>query len=309
MTVLEIFEKAIALIDGMTDAGAVDTTTTADYKARTPFLTNLLQSELIKTGDLTAKYEVAYSPMVNLLGDRFDMLVHETTDIAYETNGKVAMAYYFESDASDGSVLIQDYTGAWNTLATVTLTNSGFAMMPYKALVTPTSGATKSRIVFSGNYNYRYTNFGLFGNAFKTALRMFDYSPYVKITLPTTTYSIKEVIVETSPNVYQSIDDTKFEMDGTTLSMFIDRNFVGTIRVIYIPNPTKVTATALSETLQIDDYSCNIMAYGLATAFMNVRRDDYLASIFQRKFDELKSLSQYRKPKQAKKIQNKYGYF
>ena len=116
MTVNDIFENAIALVNGISDDGTVDITTTADFKARTPFLTNLLQMELIKTGDLTAKYEVSYSPMKNLLQDRLEILEHITTDIIYETAiGNIAKAYYFDSDASSGTVYIEDYANALNS--------------------------------------------------------------------------------------------------------------------------------------------------------------------------------------------------
>ena len=310
MTVNDIFENAIALVNGISDDGTVDITTTADFKARTPFLTNLLQMELIKTGDLTAKYEVSYSPMKNLLQDRLEILEHITTDIIYETAiGNIAKAYYFDSDASSGTVYIEDYANGWLPIATIPLVNSGLGMISYKGLVSPSVNATKTRIRFSGSFNYRYSNFGLFSNSFSDISKMFDYSPYVKITMPTTVHSIKEVIVETFPNSYEVVDDSKFEINGTTLSIFINRDFSGKIRIMYIPNPTKITLADLSETLQIDDYSCNIIAYGLAMNFMIGIRDDVMASMFKNKFDELKSLSQFKKPKSAKKIINKYGYF
>lgn len=307
-TVNEVFEMAIALIDSMTELGAVDTDNTADYKARTPFLVNLLQTELIKTGDLTAKYEVSYSPMANLLGDKFVTEEHQTVDISYECN-EVANCYYFESDGASGTVYIEDYTTGWNVLDTVTLSNTGLGMMAYKDVLTPTVGATKSRIRFSGSYFYRYANFGLFTNSFSAVTRMYDYSPFVKLALPTTLHSIKEVIIEYSPQQYETLSDGKFELEGTTLSIFISNDFKGKIRVIYVPNPTKVTTTALSETLQIDDYSCMVMAYGLAEAFMNVEQNDMLTRIFNKKFNELKAESMYKKPRSAKKIINKYGYF
>jgi len=307
MTVNEIFERAIALVDDITDAGAVDTANTADYKARTPYLINLFQMELIKSGNLFTKYPIAYKPLKNILvgGDYFDIEEHIDSDIIIETEG-VAKTYYFESDGASGTVKIEDYNGSWNTLATITLANTGMGFVPYKALITPTSGATKSRIVFSGSHYYRFRNVCMHSESFSNVSRVYDYSPMVKVTLPTTTHSIMNVVFKDANN-YEITPRYNVEHNGIAWEILFPRDFEGELLVTYIPNPTKVTATDLSDTVTVDDYSANIMAYMLAEAFMNVEHNDYLAGLFKNKYQQLIAESQYRKPKPAVKIVNVYG--
>lgn len=306
MTVNEIFERALALVDGITDAGASDTANTADYKARTPFLVNLFQMELIKSGDLFTKYPVAYKPLKNILlgGDHFEVGEHFTDDIIIESEG-VAKVYYFECDGA-GTVKIEDYNGSWNTLATVSPTNTGFGFVPYKALVTPSAGATKSRIVFSGSYYYRYRNVAMFAEMFSDISKVYDYGTRVKIALPSTAHAVKDVIFKNAKQYNVSVD-YEVERTGNLWEILFDRNFEGEVLITYVPNPTKISTADLSESLTIDDFSANIMAYMLAEAFMNVEQNDYLAGLFKNKYMQLIAETQIKKPKPAIHIINKYG--
>ena len=307
MIVNDIFKRAIALVDGITDAGIVDTANTADYLARTPYLVNLFQMELIKTGDLYSKYDIAYKPLKNILndGDHFEIKEHTTDDITINSDS-VARAYYFESDASSGTVKIEDYNGSWNTLATVTLTNTDIGFVAYKALVTPSANATKSRIVFSGSYYYRFKNVALHTEALSNVSKLYEYKPQVSIALPSTLHSIKNVIFKGNKN-YLVTPDYAIENNGNLLYLIIDRNFEGEILVTYYKNPTEITS--VDDTIEIDDFSANIIAYMLAEAFMNVEQNDYLAGLFKNKYLQLISESQYKKPKPFVKIINKYGSF
>lgn len=307
MTVNEIFERAIALVDGITDAGAVDTANTADYKARTPFLVNLFQSELIKSGNLFIKYPIAYKPLANILtgGDHFDIEEHNVSDVIIESTA-VAKVYYFESDGASGTVKIEDYNGSWNTLATITLANTGYGFIPYKALITPTSGATKSRIVFSGSHYYRFRNVAMHAESFSNISRVYDYSPFVKVTLQSNTHSVKNVVFKDAHN-YEVTPYYSIEYNGTVWEILFARDFEGELLVTYIPQPAKISAVDLSDTIVLDDYSANIMAYMLAEAFMNVEQNDYLAGLFKNKYQQLISESQYKKPKPAVKTVNVYG--
>jgi hypothetical protein len=310
MTVNEIFERAIALIDGITDTGVVDVTKTADYKARTPFLVNLFQMELIKSGDLFVKYSVSSMPFTNILlgGDHFSVAQHIDTDVTIETaDGDIARMYYFESDALEGSATIEDYTTGWNTLTTIPITNTGVGYVPYKALVTPTAGATKSRIVFSGSYYYRFKNVALHSQALKNISEYSTYGANTKITMPSTCHSIKDVIFKSYKGNYEVSPEYKVERTGNLWEILFSRDFDGEVLITYIPNPTKVTTTALSETVTIDDYSADIMAYMLAESFMNVDGNDYLSNIFRNKYQQLIAQSSYRKAKPVVKMINKYG--
>jgi len=306
MTVNEIFERAIALVDGITDAGIVDDANTADYKARTPFLINLFQMELIKSGELFTKYPIAYKPFKNILlgGDHFSVSEHFDTDVTIESTD-VARIYYFESDASSGTVKIEDYNGAWTTLATVNLTNIGYGFTPYKALVTPTTGATKSRIVFSGSYYYRYRNVALHAEALSNISRFFDYSVRVRIPMPIDCHSIKDVIFKWYKGNYAVSPEYEVEHKGNRIEILFDREFEGEVLITYVPNPEEITA--VTDDITIDDFSGNIMSYMLAEAFMNVEQNDYLAGLFKNKYQLLIAETQIKKPKPVVRIINKYG--
>lgn len=306
MTVNEIFERAIALVDGITDAGIVDTANTADYKARTPFLVNLFQMELIKSGDLFTKYPIAYKPFKNILsgGDHFSVSEHFDTDVTIESED-VARIYYFESDTSSGTVKIEDYNGSWNTLATVNLNNTGFGFVPYKALITPTTGATKSRIVFSGNYYYRYQNVALHSEALSSISRFFDYGTRVRITMPTDCHSIKDVIFKSYKGNYSVSPEYEVERKGNRTEILFNREFEGEVLITYVPNPEEITS--MTDDITIDEFSGNIISYMLAEAFMNVEQNDYLAGLFKNKYQLLIAESQIKKPKPVVRIINKYG--
>jgi len=47
MKAIEVFTQAMAMIDEISDTGELDTTSTADYKARTPYILTSLQNEII----------------------------------------------------------------------------------------------------------------------------------------------------------------------------------------------------------------------------------------------------------------------
>ena len=47
MKAIDVFTETMAMIDEMTDTGELDTTSVADYKARTPYILTSLQNEII----------------------------------------------------------------------------------------------------------------------------------------------------------------------------------------------------------------------------------------------------------------------
>jgi hypothetical protein len=59
--------------------------------------------------------------------------------------------------------------------------------------------------------------------------------------------------------------------------------------------------------LTIDDMTANLMAYGLAEAFINVEQNDFLQRIFKQKYDEQKSVALANKPVGMVKIVDVYG--
>lgn len=306
MIVNDIFERAIALVDGITNDGDVDATNTADYLARTPYLVNLFQMELIKSGDLYTKYPIAYKPFKNILsgGDQLSIGEHIATDVIIEATD-VARIYYFESDAPVGTVTIEKYNGSWVTMATITLRNSGYGFVRYKGLIGSLAGETKTRIVFSGDYYYRYSNVAFHKEVLNSINRYYGYGEQVNIALPTNLNSIKNVVFQHSNNTHTLSPKYDIEIKGTQTELVIDRDFEGEILVTYIPNPDLISS--IEDDIQVDEFSANIIAYMLAEAFMNVEQNDYLAGLFKSKYQQLIAETQYKKPKNVVNTINVYG--
>ena len=144
VTANDVFEITLSLSGDLDDNGQPDDVT--DLEVRTPGILTVLQAEHIKTGDIFSTFEIANMPTTNILGFEagHDYVEFLGEDITKEADGSVK-AYYFEV-SDDAVVYIEDFTGSWNTLATITCSPTSGGYTAYKAKVVPTSGATKSRI-------------------------------------------------------------------------------------------------------------------------------------------------------------------
>lgn len=109
--------------------------------------------------------------------------------------------------------------------------------------------------------------------------------------------TIGQWVKYTLPTDFKSIDDIVFEYDnGKQIENITYRRFgkngiyvyftqTGTVRISYIPVPTKITA--LTQTLQIDDYSAMKLAWFLAWQFKLAEQDE-TAVIFENEYKSLK---------------------
>lgn len=210
-TVQQSFDIAMALIDEVLDTGLISVSNTVSYSAKTPKILTLLQSELIKQGDVYSTYEISNKPLTNLLGytSGFDVKDFTGTELTFEGAGSVK-SYYFEVDRV-GTVYVEDYNGAWNTLATVSTTNTPEGFTAYKGIVTPSSTVTKSRLRFAGSYYYRTVNRGLFAVPFNEAADVPAFRPWVKKTMPSDFKSVVEVIEEFPDMYYVNSSGYKWE--------------------------------------------------------------------------------------------------
>lgn len=309
VTVESIFVKSLSLIDELLPTGAYEASKVADYKGRTPSLVDMIQKELYRSGDLYSQYELSRTPILNMLGQssNFDIQEYKGVELTFETMNDSyggVKSYYFECDGGNGAVYIEDYTSGWNTLAAINLVNTGTGFVAYKGAVTPTTGATKSRIRFAGSYYYRTINRALFNYPFESGKEPV-YAPWVKVTLPSTVKSIDKVIVEYETQQYNADDSYKIERSGNTQYLYVDYFFNGKLRVQYKPVPTTITAT--TDTLQVDDITANVIAYGLAKWFMAAEENQYLAKLFNDKFNELKAESNLKQPSGVVQIKDYYG--
>lgn len=300
-TAQQVFNIAMDLIDERLDDGTISASDTLDYNVKTPGLLNILQTELIKQGDLFSSHQISNTPVSNLLGDRsgFDIEEYEGEEITYECTGSVK-AYYFEVD-NDATVYIEDYTSAWNTLATVSPAPTASGFTAYSGLVTPTSGATKSRIRLGGSYYYRIVNRALFKQPFAAAGDIPVYRPWVLKQMPSDFKSVNEIVSEEGSNYNQNAG---YKWEGKR-DLYMDYYFDGSIRIVYHPVPTLITA--LTDTLQIDDVTARkVMTYGLAAHLMLNENPEH-AAFFNGRFEELKAEESKKPPAPTEKITDLYG--
>lgn len=309
-TIEQLFTRACSLVDSLKTDGTIDANTTADYRGRTLTLVDMAQKELLRQADYYKIFEFSRKPIQSMYGfmGGFDMEEYKAdADLSFEvSNDKYGgvKAYYFEADGSTGTVYIEDYTSQWNTLATISLTNTGIGFVAYSGAVTPTVGATKSRIRFSGQYYYRVVNRALFNYAFQ-ANKVPVYRPWVPVEMPTDMKTIDKVITEYPPLKYAHDLFYKIEWSGNRQTLYIDYYFEGKVRVQYKPIPT--TPTSMNDLILVDDVTAQAICYYLAMNFVATEQNEYLTGLFKAQYDKLKLEAGIKQPSGTTSIIDVYG--
>lgn len=288
--------------------GTIDGGKTAIYRARAPGILTLWQNTMAKSSDIYSIFEISNSPIPSLFGliSGFDIQEYAKTqplsDLIFEAVGK-AQSYCFETDGQ-GICYVEDYAnGIWNILATINMTstaNSVSTFSQYKGAITPTVGATKSRLRFSGPYFYRTINRALFGIPLDPA-KIPDYKPWFKVTMPADFKSVETIIDEVPDRQYTREIGTKWE---GRRDLYVNYYFVGKVRIVYKPVP--VTITALTQTLQADEISSMSGAYFLSATLLLIE-DPASASYFQQMYESMKLESQLKQPSSESAIVDIYS--
>ncbi len=291
----EIFEIAMDLIDERLDTGLLSSDDTISYQVKSPGIITALQNELIKVGEFYSTHEIDNYPVSPIIGS---LTYGEHDDLDKEFEGaKACKSYYFEANGP-ATVYIEDYTGSWNVLATVTVPVTVTNFTAYSGSVTATANATKSRIRFSGDYYYNYTNFALYSQNFYSVP---EYTPWIKKEMPDDFKAVDSIVKEYEYQKY--INDGIFKWENRK-DLYISRRYKGKVRIKYIP--TLTTITALSDTLELDDTTClQVLPYGLA-ALLLIHENDTVADFMQQKFDELKFQASRKAPASAQEIEDVY---
>ena len=303
LTVENVLIKALALIDELNTSGGRDATKTADYAGKTPALVDMYQKEILMSSDLYESYEISRKPIDNKLANGYEYESYEGTELTHEAES-VAYAYHLETDSNSGIAYIEDFTTTWNVLATVVMSNTTDGFLAYKGRLTPTTGATKSRIRLTGQYYYRTVNRALFAVPFEYGKNP-DYAPWVKIALPTDAKFIDKVKLEYFEKNYSNDEAYKIERDGVRQYLYVSNEFEGKIRVQYRPLTT--TITALTNTLQVDDTAANVMAYRLASAFMLSEQNTTASDRLLKEYNQLKGELLFKQPIGNEPIIDYYG--
>jgi hypothetical protein len=303
VTAQDVLNIVYALGDELDENGLPDDTT--DLEVRTPGILTALQAELIRSGDLYSTYEIACKPATNLLGYAagHDFVEVPTSAGVYEETREGsggAKAYYFEV-SDNATVYVEDYTGTWNTLATVVCAPTLSGYTAYKGIVTPTAGATKSRLRFTGSYRFIFTNYALFKEAFAAVGDIPIYRPWYKVEMPTDFKSVDSIVEEYPDMQYNKSSAYKWE---GFKDLYVNYYYEGNIRIKYRPVPSVITA--LTDTMQLDDVTCrSVLPWGLSMELY--KTDEVKFKYFQSRYREMKSLSMIKQPVTEQQIINLYG--
>ena len=301
-TVQQIYENAMDIMNKKTIAGTIDANSTSFYKARALGIINLWSYEVSRNGDLYKTFEVANKPSVPLGGvmSGFDYLEYVGEEIIKDYIGS-CKNYYFEVDG-EATVYIEDYTTQWNILATVTVDSSITSLTGYKSTVTPTTGATMSRMRFTGAYRYIITNYALFSIPFAPT-KIPDYRPWIKYELPSDFKSIDQIVEEYQQRQYSKSITYKWE---ERKDLYINYYYEGNVRVVYksIPKPL----TAFADILEIDEITSQSGIYFLA-AHLLLQENTTEADFFLQRYNELKVESNVKTPSKITDIVNVYDEY
>lgn len=299
----EIFDRAITVLDELSENGSVDVNKTKEYYNRAPMLLDMWQHEVIRNGSTQKPFEISCYRKQNLLVDvsQYGMAIEFLgTDQAYEAN-QAAYCFFFGVDAA-ATVYIEELIGAsWTPvngfyvtdgvtptafLGTINATSNTQSFKYYKGVLNPTDPAHPIRLRFSGTYYYRHTNRALSIYKYPTADKVPDFLPWYKVTMPDDFKSCTQIINEYPNWQYEQDTYRKWE-NGKEL--YINFAYEGVIRVNYIPIPVKITN--LTQTLEIDEIEAISGVYYLAEHFAMADQNDELAKRCKQKYAELKAES------------------
>jgi len=271
-TFLQMFEIMLSNMDEIQPNGTISGDTTDEYEQKALRIATQVQNELMMESDLYSTHKITRNNIKPLIGE-FDMKQHDTEDITYETT-EVANAYYFEVDGPC-TVYIEDYDGVWNTLVTEVIPSTVTSMTSYKGLLTPTVGATKTRIRFSGDYYYNYKNYALFSEKFADTDRIPDYKQWVKYEMPADFKSVDKITNVEYPVGYENNVDYKWE---GYKNLYLHYEFFGTSRITYRPVPIPLTIN--TQELQVDDITATTVMPDMVGARILASENPDLANLY-----------------------------
>lgn len=300
-TVQKLMYDVRALLDEYSDDGNITSAAdVADINAKGVRFVDMAQKELFRTGNLYRTKKIVNKPYDNALGRNtgFDIVQYVGTPQYYPLSGVKAQSYYFEAD-SDFTVNIQEFeAGAWSNLITITAVIT--ENTEYKGKITPTSSGNLIRMEFTGSYAYHHKNRALFDIPFKTVP---DYKPWIKFEMPDD-FRMVDVIIQEYPDRQYS-RDPNYKWEGFK-TFFLNYYFEGEIRIIYKPVPIEITL--LTQTLEVDDITCNAISYYVAAKLAPFENKN-LVNFFEGKYNELKLESFIKMPSSEQAIVDVYGGF
>jgi hypothetical protein len=312
----EIFDNAVSIIDELSDSGTVMDSQVKEYKARAPYLLDMWEKEIAKSGDLYKTFEISCKRKKNLLGDlnQYGVIVENNGETnAYTAAG--ANCFYLETDGDctvafteNGAPVSGSYTfnGGEETefsgTINITVPEGTTSFLPIKGVLSLASQTSSITMTISGTYYFRHNNRALCPYKYPSALKVPDFKPWYKVTMPADFKSRSQVIDEFPSWQYESSGNHKWEGNNELYVLF---SYEGIIRIKYIPIPAKITT--LDQTLEVDDITAQSAAYYLAEHFAMSDMNDELAAMCRQKYKELKAESMIKTALSPTEIIDVYG--
>ena len=310
----EIFNQSIAIIDELSDTGAILDTQVSEYKNRAPYLLDLWQHEMAKSGDLFKTFELSCFRKKNLLGDlnQYGVIIENNAE-SQDYSAYGANCFYFEIDGDCTATITENgvpvngtytFNGGAATQFTgtfaLTVPAGTTTFLPCRGIITTSGG--NINLNFTGNYYFRHNNRALSPYKFPSADKVPDFKPWVKITMPDDFKSRSQIIDEYQSWQYEESTNHKWEGRNELYVLF---SYEWLIRIKYIPVPAKITD--LTQTIEVDDITAMSGAYYLAEHFAIADQNDTLAQKCRDKFRELKIDSMVKMPLTPTDIKDVYG--
>lgn len=313
----KIFDRSIAVIDELSEGGYVNDSQIKEYKDRAPYLLDMFQKEVAKSGDLSKTFEMSCTRRKNLLGDLNQYgIIKENNGVSDPYSAIGANCFYLETDGDctvtfteNGVPVSGKYTfnGGTETdfvgTISITVPTGTTSFLPVKGILSPASQTSTIGMVISGAYYFRHNNRALCPYKYSSALKVPDFKPWYKITMPNDFKSRMQIVNEFTPWQYESSGNHRWEGNNELYVLF---SYEGIIRIKYVPIPAEIVS--LDQTLEIDDITAQAGVYYLAQHFAITDQNDELAALCKAKYKELKAESMIKTALSPTEIRDVYGF-
>ena len=291
----EIFERAMAVMDEISETGALNPDDVAEYKAKAPLLLDIWSHRMAKTAGKKKSFEISCVRKKNLLGDIavFGKIIENNGETQeYSANG--AYCFYIEVDGDctvtfteNGSPLSGKYVfnngeeTEFNGIINITVPEGTSAFYPLKGILNASGGNVTMTI--SGDYYFKHNNRCLYPYKYPSADKVPDFKPYYKVELPDDFISRVQIISEYPQWQYQEgTPSVKWENDREMYVMF---SYEGLIRVNYVSLPPKITS--LNQVIDYPEHIAMSAVPYLVKHFARSDREEEIARDAQQEFAQM----------------------
>ena len=258
----ELFERAMAVMDEISETGALNPDDVAEYEAKAPLLLDIWSRRMAKTAGRKKSFEISCVRKKNLLGDLNQVgKIIENNGETQTYSGTGAYCFYIEVDGDctvtfteNGSHLSGKYTfnngeeTEFNGTINITVAEGTTSFLPLKGILNATGGDVTMTI--TGSYYFRHNNRALSPYKYPSADKVPDFKPFYKVELPDDFVSRSQIISEYPQWQYQEgSSSVKWENDKDLYVMF---SYEGIIRINYVSLPAKITS--LDQTIEYPEH-------------------------------------------------------